>query len=314
MVFIVNPTAARGRGRREWASVQRELGARGEAFEAFEAFEGRCTTRSGEATELAREALRAGEEAIVAVGGDGTLNEVVNGYFDEAGSAINPRAAIGLLPCGTGSDFCRTLGLTDRAKALQAIRGGKTALLDVLRIVLRDREGRPIQRYAINVVSFGLGGDTVALVNAWRDAWPRWIGGHPRFILAALHGLRRYRNRRIALRLEDETERTIHSNFLVAANGRFAGGGMMLAPNARPDDGLIDVILTKDVSRWDILRELPRIQRGAHLENPKVSEHKAARLSIAGDDSLAVDIDGEAAGFTPATLTILPASIRFFVL
>ncbi|MFN0087287.1 MAG: diacylglycerol/lipid kinase family protein [Blastocatellia bacterium] len=307
MVFIVNPTAARGRGRREWAAVRRELDARGIAFE------GRCTTRAGEAAELARESLRAGGETVIAVGGDGTLSEVVNGYFDDAGRAINPRAVIGLIPCGTGSDFCRTLGLTDRGAALQAIQGGRTASLDVMRVALRDRDGRPVQRCAINVVSFGLGGESVALVNSWREIWPRWIGGHARFVLAALHGLRRFRNRRVALRLDDECERVIHSNFFVAANGRFAGGGMMLAPHARPDDGLIDVILTDGAGRWDILRELPRLRRGAHLENPKITEHRVAKLEVAGDDPLAVDIDGEAAGVTPAMITLIPTAIRFFI-
>ncbi|MDX2031964.1 MAG: diacylglycerol kinase family lipid kinase [Blastocatellia bacterium] len=307
MIFIVNPTAARGCGEREWASVRRELAARGPSFAE------RRTTRGGEATALAREALRAGEQALIAVGGDGTLNEVVNGYFDETGGAINPRAAIGLIPCGTGSDFRRTLGLNDRRTALQAIRGGRTASLDVMRVTLRDRDARPVQRHAINIVSFGLGGDSVALVDKWRGTWPRWIGGHPRFVLAALHGLFRYRNRRVELRLDETRELIIRSNFFLAANGRYAGGGMMLAPHARPDDGLLDVILTDDVGRGDILRELPRIRRGAHLAHPRVSEHKVACVSIDGDDPLAVDIDGEAAGFTPAVIAIHPAAIRFFV-
>jgi diacylglycerol kinase family enzyme len=113
--------------------------------------------------------------------------------------------------------------------------------------------------------------------------------------------------------LDGEQEVKINSNFLVVANGRFAGGGMMLAPHAELNDGLCDVVLTDGATRWDIIKELPRIQRGAHLNNPKVSQHRAAKVEITCDDALAVDIDGEAAGFTPAKLSIVPSSIRFIV-
>ena len=307
MLFIVNPTAARGRGRRVWEAARRQLEARGVAFVA------RLTAQPGDATRLTGEALRAGERVIVALGGDGTLSEVVNGWFDEAGRAIRPEAALGLVPCGTGSDFRRTLGIADPRAALDAICAGKTAPLDVVRVALRDPAGRPVSRYAINLVSFGLGGDSVALVNAWRETWPRWIGGHARFVLAALQGLRNYRNRPVEVRLDDGPPFTIQSNFLVAANGCYAGGGMLFAPHARPDDGRLDVVLTDGAGRWEIVRELPGLRSGAYLANPRVSEHRAASLDIRGDDPLAIDIDGEAAGRTPARLTVLPAALRFLV-
>jgi len=105
----------------------------------------------------------------------------------------------------------------------------------------------------------------------------------------------------------------IESNLIVAANGRFAGGGMLLAPHAELDDGLLDVVVTDKATRFDVIRELPRIQRGAHLKNPKVSERRAREVSINSDEPMAIDLDGEMVGFTPARLRVLPGAIRFLV-
>lgn len=268
------------------------------------------TTRAGEATEVAREALNIGVTRIVAVGGDGTLSEVVNGYFDDYGRVINYAASIGLLPSGTGSDFRRSLGLTSRNELIRALISSETRLLDGVRADFQDLDGASASRTFINVASFGLGGDVSALVNKWRESLPRWIGGSARFAAAAIAALGRYKNIAVSLRL-DEREMKINSNLIVVANGRFAGGGMMLAPHAELDDGLLDVIVTDGATRLDVIRELPRIQRGAHLKNPKVTEMRAREVSINSAEPMAIDLDGEMVGFTPAHLRVLPSAIRF---
>ncbi|MDX2044155.1 MAG: diacylglycerol kinase family lipid kinase [Acidobacteriota bacterium] len=309
MLFVINPTAARGRALRDWGKAQRELRERGIKFNEH------LTSRPGEACEVTRQALLAGEVCVIAVGGDGTLNEVVSGYFDEAGQPVNPQACIGLLPCGTGSDFCRSVGLKNRETALRAIITGGNRLIDVVKIELTGHDGQPVSRYSLNVVSFGLGGEVVRLVNCWRNTWPRWIGGHVRFVLAALQALKTYRNQPVQIQFEDQPNKAkdcyIFSNFLVAANGRFAGGGMKFAPLAELDDGLMDVVLTDRAERFDILKELPRIRFGAHLCNPKVRLVKSSGVTINAWPPLPVDVDGETAGFTPARLTIKPAALRF---
>ena len=268
------------------------------------------TTCTGEATEVARQALHNGAARIVAVGGDGTLSEVVNGYFDDCGRVINSDAAIGLLPSGTGSDFRRSLGLTSRSDSIRALISSKTRLLDVVRADFQDQDGESASRTFINVASFGLGGDVSALVNKWRESLPRWIGGSARFAAAAMAALGRYKNVSVSLRL-DERAMTIYSNLIVVANGRFAGGGMMLAPHAELDDGLLDVIVTDGATRLDVVKELPRIQRGAHLKNPKVTEMRAREVSINSEEPMAIDLDGEMVGFTAAHLRVLPSAIRF---
>lgn len=304
-LFIINPTSARGTTLRAWASARKKIAALGIDFDEH------VTTRAGEATEVTREALINGATRTIAVGGDGTLSEVVNGYLDHEGCAINKSAAIGLLPSGTGSDFRRSLRLTGQEDSIRTLLSSATRLLDVARAEFRNQDGASASRFFINVASFGLGGDVSASVNRWRNSLPRWIGGRARFSAAAVAALGRYRNVRVSMRLDDEREIQISSNLIVVANGKFAGGGMMLAPDAQLDDGLLDVIVTDEATRWDVIKELPRIQRGGHLRNPKVKALRAREVSIDSGEPMAVDLDGEMVGYTPVNITLLPASIRF---
>ena len=303
-LFIINPASARGATLRAWSEVRNDLTAAGLRFDEC------VTAHAGEATEIARQALKSGATAIIAVGGDGTLGEVVNGYFDEAGRAINSDASLGLLPSGTGSDFRRSAGLMSRSQSVRALIDREARLIDVVHASFTSLEGGSASRFFINTASFGFGGDVSALVNRWRSTLPRWIGGRARFAAAAVATLRRYRNLVVSMRL-DGREVQANSNLVVVGNGKFAGGGMMLAPNAEIDDGLLDVIVTDNVSRLDVIKELPRIQRGAHLKNTKVSEMRARVFSIESEIPMALDLDGESSGFTPAELRVVPLGVRF---
>lgn len=304
-MFIINPASARGTTLRVWAHARAQIVKLGSDFHEH------TTTRAGEATEVTREALINGATRVIAVGGDGTLSEVVNGYFDHAGRAINSAASIGLLPSGTGSDFRRSLGLINRDDPIRNVLTSEPRLLDVARAEFRDHHGAPTSRFFINVASFGLGGDVSASVNRWRNSLPRWVGGRARFVAAAVAALGRYRNVRALLRLDDERQIQINSNLIVVANGKFAGGGMMLAPNAELDDGLLDVIVTDGATRWDVIKELPRIQRGRHLRNPKVAALRARAVSIESEEPMAVDLDGEMVGFTPVRISLRPGAVKF---
>jgi YegS/Rv2252/BmrU family lipid kinase len=304
-LFIINPASARGTTLRAWAVARGKIEGLGIDFAEH------VTTQAGEATEVTREALVNGVTRIIAVGGDGTLSEVASGYFDHQGNAINNSAAIGLLPSGTGSDFQRSLGLTGREDSIQCLLKDETRLIDIALAEFRSPDRATASRYFINVASFGLGGDVSASVNRWRNSLPRWIGGRARFSAAALAALGRYKNVRVSMRLDNEREIQISSNLIVVANGKFAGGGMMLAPDAELDDGLLDVIVTDEATRWDVIKELPRIQRGGHLKNPKVTALRAREVSIDSEEPMAVDLDGETVGHTPANIALLPAAIRF---
>ncbi|MCI0490428.1 MAG: diacylglycerol kinase family lipid kinase [Blastocatellia bacterium] len=307
ILFIINPVSACGTTRRIWTEIREDFARLGISFTE------RITARAGEAAQMTREALASGTSRVIAVGGDGTLNEIVNGYLDSAGRPINPDASIALLPSGTGSDFCRSLGFKTRSCAVRAILSPNARSIDAACCEFKDGDGRDTSRFFINLASFGLGGDTVSLVNRWRGRLPGWIGGRARYLAAAVRALARYRNIPVLVRLDGERDIRIDSNLIVVANGRFAGGGMMLAPHARFDDGLFDLIFADSTTRLDVIRELPRIRRGGHLNNPKVMELRAREVSIYSDEPLAIDIDGEIAGYTPARLTVLPSVVKFAV-
>ena len=303
-LFIINPVSGGGAALKTWRAARPALQAAGVAVREH------VTTRAGEAIEITRAALTEGITRIVAVGGDGTLSEVVNGYLDDNERPLNPQAAIGILPGGTGADFCKTLGISSREQAIQALLGATIKTIDAGRITLNDTRRQTFTRAFINLASFGLGGDTAMWVNRWRGKRSRLLKGQAKYALAALRALDRYRNHRVRVRFDQQSELEIDSNLLVVANGRYAGGGMMLAPEARLDDGLFDVILADGATRLDIIKELPRIGRGGHLKNPRVSAHRARVVSITTDEPLAIDVDGDFAGHTPAELVILPSVVK----
>ena len=269
--------------------------------------------RTGEAEEITRDAVRKGVDVVIAVGGDGTLSEVIRGYLDGDGRAINPEASVGLLPSGTGSDFRRSLGSTTSGELIGVLTARRTRLIDAVLASYINEAGQPESRCYINLASFGLGGDVVKFVNEWRPLFPKWVGGRTRFVLGALRALADYRCTRTEIVLDDKRRITIESNLIVVANGKFAGGGMMLAPHAEIDDGWLDVTITDRAGRFDVIKELRRIGRGGLLENPKVSQSRAREVVVTSEKPLAIDIDGEMVGYTPATMRVLRAAVRFVV-
>jgi YegS/Rv2252/BmrU family lipid kinase len=304
-LFIINPSAASGLALKTWSKARPELIRLG--VELIE----QVTTRAGETTELVRNALAVGITRIVAVGGDGTLNEVVNGYLDSTGRPINSAAVLGLLPGGTGSDFRRSLGLATEKDALHSITRSEVISVDAVRAEFQDASGATRSRFFINAASLGMGGKVAGSVNRWNRWWPRWLSGRVRFMLAAVLALRKYKNIPTRLLLDGERQLHINSNLVVVANGRFAGGGMMLAPNAELNDGLLDVVLTDCAGRIDVLKGLPRIYSGNHPKNPKVKQARARTVLIETAEPLPLELDGELVGHTPALLTILPSAVKF---
>lgn len=304
-LFIINPTSARGATLKRWQATRKEFVTTGISFTE------RQTTDAGDAPGITTEAIKSGIKRIIAVGGDGTLNEVLNGYLDARGSAIDREAAIGLLPSGTGSDFRRSIGLLKNADAIRAIVESRTRPIDAVKVEFENQDGETTIRHSMNVVSFGLGGDVTTYVNNWRETLPDWVGGKLRFVAAAVLALKQFKNKNVRVTIDEKSALAMQSNLIVVGNGRFAGGGMMLAPEAELDDGLLDVILTSSATRFDVIGELRRIYVGGLLKNPKVSLYKARTVAIESDEKLAIDIDGETVGFTPARLSILPLAVQF---
>src|SRR5258708_34533180 len=225
-LVIVNPTSAAGATSRRWDSIAKLLRS------SLGDFEHVITRAPGEATTLSRAALRDGFEMVVSVGGDGTLNEVVGGFFD--GSApVAPEAVLGVVALGTGCDFARTMDLLDLESACARLGGRNTRIMDVGLARFTRHDGAPTTRIFSNVLSFGVGGLVARLVSPPLKAVSRQLA----FTLATLRALAVYRDKTLILEFPHMPPRPLPLTTCAFGNGRYFGAGMTVAPRAAPDDG-----------------------------------------------------------------------------
>lgn len=288
-LYIVNPTAGGGRGLATWRVVSRALEARGLPAEY------RLTTGRGAAIELAAEAARAGYDTLVAIGGDGTVQEVVNGLI---GPDQDCPAALGVIPGGTGNDFSKMLGCTgDPLQALSIVLAGRERRLDV---------GRANGRYFINIAGVGFDAEVAGFLNQR----PKRLPGLLTYLYGIVTMLFRYRPAPMTLDLG--RERLEQKCLLVSvANGPSHAGGLKMCPEARPDDGTLDICVAGDVTRWQTLILLPQTFSGRHTRHPKVRIYKAVKtVRITSDLPLFLQADGEIFGRVPAEFEVVPGALR----
>ncbi|MEZ0373166.1 MAG: diacylglycerol kinase family protein [Candidatus Sericytochromatia bacterium] len=308
LTVIMNPTSARGRTRRQWPELGKILAAQAGPYTLRE------TTGPGTATELTRQALRQGADWILAVGGDGTLNEVLNGFFDGE-ALINPEARLSVLMSGTGGDFKRTLELSpEPEKALGQMLAREPRKLDIGRLRLIGNDGKPALRHFINIASFGVGGEVSVRLNESKLA--ARLGGKPGFMVATLETLATFRPKPIKLTLEGpKGPFTLQGKIrqVAVANGRYHGGGMHMAPRAKPDDGLFEVIALEDHGLLHSLTSFGKVYKGEHLDDPKILYLQATRVAAEPLEGATVllEVDGETPGRLPASFEILPGAIWF---
>lgn len=298
--LIVNPESANGSTGKLWSELEQII------REEFGDFETSFTTASHHATELTREALREGFEMVVTVGGDGTLNEVVNGFFD-SGSPINPDAVLGVICRGTGSDFIKTLGIPkDIEAAARLLRGQSVRICDVGRFTSRDKNGRETERYFINIADFGIGGETVARVNNTTKAF----GGFVSFLYGALKTIFLYKGKMVKVKIDDSYEFEKKINNVVVANGQYFGGGMRIAPEAEVDDGVFDIVIVDDLNILESLMNIARLYKGTHINHPKVKCLRGKTLVAESPDTVLIDVEGEDGGILPAKFDIMSGAIK----
>jgi diacylglycerol kinase (ATP) len=305
-LVIVNPASAGGRTLKRWPAFRAALKAAGVPHDVHH------TTAPFDATAATRSALEVGYTRVVAAGGDGTLNEVVNGFFSPVGLALNHDAILGVLPSGTGGDFRRTAGLpTDPTQLAAILRANHVWRIDAGRVTYDDPA--TAARQFINIADCGVGGEVVARVNRSGNK-----GGGLRgtivFLGISLKALTSFGGRPVRLTLDgDVIEKEIEN--VVIANGRCFGGGMRIAPNAQLDDGVFDVVVLPALGRIRALAAMPSVYRGTHLRHPGVMVKRAAtvRVEPLDDRPLLFDIEGEQIGKAPATLTCLPRVLNVCV-
>lgn len=298
---VVNPRSAGGSTGQRWPAIERELRA------SLGRFRFEFTIRPGDGARLARQALADGYEMVVAVGGDGTLNEVVNGFFNDRGEPLKSDAVVGTIARGTGKDFIRTAGIPkDVSRAIQALSGRATRPWDVGKVSVRDPEGRPRTQYFMNEADFGIGGEVSSRVNAGSKRF----GGFVSFLWATLQSVAAYRPRRVRITAdgEDLGEQTITS--AIVAIGCYCGGGMHTAPTALPDDGFLDLVIVPALRPMELASDLRRLYNGTILQHPRVLHRRCQRVEATSDEAVAIGVDGESQYRLPATFDILPSAIR----
>jgi diacylglycerol kinase (ATP) len=303
-LFIVNPIAGNGRAHGIAPRIQAWLDGRALTARLLE------TRERGHAERLASTAGDLGHDRVVVVGGDGTIQEVVNGLLTAARTPGDGVPALGVIPAGNGNDLVRDLALPlDPMAALAVALGEETRPIDVA--VATGADGRP-RHFA---VAGGVGFDARVAHVMYGHRYP-WQRGRPGYFLSTFFELLRFRNHRLRLTLETsdgrrEIERT---SLLVAfANGPYYGGGMQICPGADPADGYLDVCVAGDLSRWEAIRLLPGIYKGAHVGHPKVEFVRARWLRFDGEDGTLVHLDGEPFGAIPVTIDLQPAALHVAV-
>jgi YegS/Rv2252/BmrU family lipid kinase len=305
--LVVNPRSAGGATARHFDTVfQAVRNALGDCTHAF-------TDRPMHATELTREALAGSCDLVVAVGGDGTINEVVNGFFEEARPGIpsrrlRPSAALGLLPRGTGGDLRRTVGLDGDVFRSAARLKGERAAIDVGRVDYHDDEGRPRARHFINVAEVGVGARAVEFANASSKI----LGGKLTFMIASMRALIGWRDLGIRASYDGGPFEELSVTTFAIANGRYFGGGMMVAPEARLEDGLFHVTIWSGFGLRDFVLKSSLMYDGTHvgLAGTSTRTAKTVRLLPAGEEPVGLEVDGERIGRLPATFTVLPGALH----
>jgi diacylglycerol kinase (ATP) len=261
--------------------------------------------RPGHFTELVAQAAADGAELVVAVGGDGTLNEVANGLLELPGK----RPELAVIPFGTGMDFARSNGIPRKLEAaLDVARNGRTTTIDAGRASFRAWDGSASDRCFANVASAGMSGAVARQANQTSKA----LGGKVSFFAALVRVFAGWRNTELAVDVDGEKRHGKMTN-LVVANGRYHGGGMLLAPEARPDDGLFDALVFGDITKRDFVLNVGKLYRGTHLSHPKIELLRGATITVDADVPVPVELDGEQPGTTPARFEIVREALRLRV-
>lgn len=303
-LFIVNPKSASGKTGRIWPGIQRFL------TENYEhEFEVVYTEGPLHATDLARNGIQHGWECLVSVGGDGTLNEVLNGFFQDD-RLIRARVVLGLLEIGTGADFIKSFyGQQDFQTQITRMKDARPRKIDVGRADFFSLDGEPVTRYFINILDFGIGGAVVERVNRSTKR----LGGRISFLWNILATLSVYQNKTIRYCLDQGKWESRTLNNFIVANGRYFGGGLCPAPHAQLDDGLFDIVLFGNIGRLEAMTNLSSLRQGTHLENPKISTARARHIEATSEEAVFIDMDGEFVGQLPIKVSILPEVLPVLV-
>jgi YegS/Rv2252/BmrU family lipid kinase len=301
-LVVVNPRSRAGATRRRFARIESLL------REVLGEIEIEWTRGPRDAVRIAREGVRAGVERIVVVGGDGTTSEVAEGIL---GADLGGYCSVGVLPFGTGGDFARSFGpRRTLEESIRALASSESRMVDAGRVSFLGPGAQEQTLHFVNSASAGISGLTVELVNRA----PKHLGGRASFFLGTLRALARYAFPPVRVVVDGKSLHEGPLTLATACNGAFFGGGMHVAPDARIDDGLLDVVLIPAYTRARLVTRLPRIYAGRHLEEEGVEHMRGSVVELAplNDDEIWIELDGEPVGRLPVRIEVVPGALRFF--
>jgi len=300
VVFIVNPKSGNSATGREWPRIQAMARDRLGSFVSY------ITAKPGDATRITREKLTEGAELIVCIGGDGTLNEVINGFTDEDGSIRTDRV-LAFIPNGTGCDFVKTAPIpANIEQCVDAIKERHVSVIDLGRLQYCDHQGHSKTRYFHNITSFGVGGEVVDRVNRSNKVFGPFIS----FFWSSVVSLFLYGKKTIRLKVDDLFNDEVIIWNIAVANGQYHGGGMQIAPDASINDGLFHITIVGDLSLAEVFWHFPKLYVGRVKDIKKVSFMTGRKVEASSEQQVLLDVDGEQPGHLPVVIEIVPAALR----
>jgi YegS/Rv2252/BmrU family lipid kinase len=303
----VNPSSGNGAAGDAWYGFATEVSLRGYSFEV------RFTEKRGDAIRFAREYAEREVETIVAMGGDGTVNEVINGLMTDAGPS-GPKTRLAIASAGTGKDLVRSLGTRSFKQMLDALDAGQAEPIDLGLLTFVDAEtGEQASRYFANVADMGLGADVARRIDESPSG--KAFGGLVSYLIQAVKTIRVFKGKEIRLTLDGEEVFEGPAQMVVFCNGAFFAGGMRIAPLSSLRDGLLDVVVLEDVGRRVLLTSLlPRVYLGKHIGQKGVHHFQATEASIETPEPFMVELDGELPGTSPVSVRVVPQVLNVVAL
>jgi YegS/Rv2252/BmrU family lipid kinase len=296
---IINPNAGNGKGKKDWSRI----------LSLFEREDipivSRFTRQKGQAMEFVREAISSGFRKFISVGGDGTLNEVINGIFTQ--EHCSPKEIVtAMIPVGTGNDWGRMFGIPLVYEGSVGIIKENKQLLHDIGVISYYEGSQQHKRYFINIAGLGFEALVVSKTNRQKE---KGKSSKAIYFYNLLSSLISYRKTESDVIIDG---RKLHSKVFSVnvGNGRYCGGGMRQTPDALPDDGLLDITVIKDMSRWEIIRSLKLLYDGTILSHPKVDGFRSNNLLVESAQPIYAEADGESLGHTPVALSIIPAGTK----
>ena len=298
---IVNPESDKGQTRKRWGHIREGL------KHFIREFKFEFTDRPLHAIELTRAAIKDGIELVIGVGGDGTMNEIANGFYEDR-KIINPEATLGIVPSGTGCDLMRSLKIPLKLKdAMSVITQAPSNAMDVGKVKFRTAGGGFDERFFLNVADFGVGGEVVHKVNQRR--LERKASSYIRCLVTTMM---QYKSKRVRIRVDERDLPTGEYLIGAVANGRIFGKGMKIAPNARLDDGLFDFVYVKSMKFIEFCLNGWKLMNGTHLGHRKICLIQSRKIEAIPEDdkeNVLLELDGEQLGTLPATFEIVPRGL-----